>query len=389
LDELLVHETLQKLLAEDRESSIERAKTTLDNLVGPIGRRPVVLFGAGALGRKTLNGLRRLNLEPVAFADNDVRKAGTEVEGIRVFTLQTLIDELGTDLSVIVTVFSEGHRYLSTRERLRAAGVTAIAPFAALAWKFPDYFLPHMRIELPQDVLAHGADLNRALGCFSDAGSRKLFVSHVRWRLHLDFDGLPPPVQHQYFPPDIVQTKPGDVIVDCGAYIGDTLQYALSSPHVHFSRWIAYEPDAFNYAQLIGYVRSLPLAIRESVEARNAAVTDRTGIVRFNSDSNTGSSISREGQAVVNAVALDDEMADQPVALLKLDVEGAEIEALRGAERCIRKNRPIIALELTHNLRDLWVIPSYIKDLTLRYELFLRSHEDDGTDLVLYAVPSR
>ena len=72
--------------------------------------------------------------------------------------------------------------------------------------------------------------------------------------------------------------------------------------------------------------------------------------------------------------------------MIKMDIEGAELDALRGAEGTISKYKPLLAICVYHKRDDLLTIPEYIKSIVPEYRLFLRAYERTTTELVLYAV---
>jgi len=74
---------------------------------------------------------------------------------------------------------------------------------------------------------------------------------------------------------------------------------------------------------------------------------------------------------------------------LKFDVEGAERQALEGCNQLLAKRRPLIALSVYHRPDDLWQLPLYLDRLNLDYALFLRTHGEDGMDVICYALPRR
>jgi hypothetical protein len=69
-----------------------------------------------------------------------------------------------------------------------------------------------------------------------------------------------------------------------------------------------------------------------------------------------------------------------------MDIEGAEFEALKGAENKIMKYKPKLAISMHHRPTDLLTIPQYIKSLSPNYKFFLRLHSPVSRELVLYAV---
>jgi hypothetical protein len=74
------------------------------------------------------------------------------------------------------------------------------------------------------------------------------------------------------------------------------------------------------------------------------------------------------------------------VTFIKMDIEGSELNALKGAEQTIRKYKPKLAICVYHRAKDLITIPQYIKTLVPEYKLYFRAHKYGTYDFVLYAV---
>ena len=68
------------------------------------------------------------------------------------------------------------------------------------------------------------------------------------------------------------------------------------------------------------------------------------------------------------------------VDFIKLDVEGAELDVLKGAANSIKKFKPILAVSAYHKHEDLWTLMPYIKSLNPNYKFAFRhypnTHED-------------
>jgi len=90
---------------------------------------------------------------------------------------------------------------------------------------------------------------------------------------------------------------------------------------------------------------------------------------------------------VVQGVRLDDVLPGFDATDLKMDIEGAEPEALAGALGLIQRSRPRLALCVYHRPDHIWSIPAAVEALGLDYALFLRSHGHGGFDLVMYGIP--
>ena len=74
------------------------------------------------------------------------------------------------------------------------------------------------------------------------------------------------------------------------------------------------------------------------------------------------------------------------VVHIKMDIEGAEKRALRGAVEIIRRDKPMLAICVYHKNDDLLEIPKLIKEIVPDYKFYLRHHNVAGTETVLYAI---
>ena len=84
--------------------------------------------------------------------------------------------------------------------------------------------------------------------------------------------------------------------------------------------------------------------------------------------------------------ALDSVLAGAPCTILKLDVEGAEREALCGAAQTIARCKPRLNVACYHRNEDLYALPLLVHELNPEYEIFLRHHPYvPAWDINLYA----
>ena len=74
------------------------------------------------------------------------------------------------------------------------------------------------------------------------------------------------------------------------------------------------------------------------------------------------------------------------VTYIKLDIEGAELEALKGAKKIIQKYKPRLAVCIYHKKEDLIEIPQYLKELVPEYKFYVRHYSNTTWETVLYAV---
>lgn len=89
---------------------------------------------------------------------------------------------------------------------------------------------------------------------------------------------------------------------------------------------------------------------------------------------------------MVPVIPLDEALGEDG-AFIKMDIEGAEKEALEGAERTVIKYRPKLAISVYHKPEDIVEVPEIILSYGLDYQFYLRHYSLAAFDTVLYAVP--
>jgi len=379
---------LDELLSKSPAATVNRRLDAFDRLANG-ANKPAVLYGAGGLGRITLEGLRSLGRPPVAFADRRSTGSSAAIDGVPVFSPAEAAERFGTDVVFVVSIWNAqtDHQYAVTRDELHRLGALHVAPALALFWKYPETFLPYYCLDVPERVLAAQDDIRSLAKELADDASRDVLIRQLRWRLEMDFDGLPSPVRGPaYFQPDLLPPRQDELFIDCGAYDGDTLRVFRSRMEGNASRIIAIEPDPASYARLEAYAGTLPTGVRERVRTLKAAVGRNRGMLRFDSSGLASAHASDTGTIEVDCRPLDEILQGETPTLVKMDLEGAELDALIGGEASIRRAKPSMAICVYHRPDHLWSIPLLLRRMLPNHALHLRPHGYEGWDLVCYAV---
>lgn len=230
---------------------------------------------------------------------------------------------------------------------------------------------------------AHKAQFGAAYDLLADDLSRKTFEAFLNAKLGGAAGALAAvSCKEQYFPKGIIELSDREVFVDGGAYTGDTLLTFLRLSGARSARCHAFEPDPATAARLTATVEKRGL---RGVTVHNKGLWSAPATLPFSVWHGTSASaVSGAGEVTVEADAVDRAAPD--ATFIKLDVEGAELEALRGAAETIRRNRPKLAVCVYHKPGDLFEIPLFIKSLAPEYRLYLRQHQPVACETVLYAV---
>jgi FkbM family methyltransferase len=349
--------------AEDR-SRVERASVHRDWLV----------YGAGRTGRKWAAALAGSGRGVHAFIDRSV----IEVGGTPVFTLEACPDELKRKCAVLVALHNPGVDVAVVRRQLREAGFGEVWLLQDVVDAWPE--LKHFWLAPAIESLAYRADIETAYEVLADEQSRQLVVALLDQRLNGAAEALPQPeCDTHYLPRGLPHPSSPIRYVDCGAYTGDTIQ-SFQRNGLTFDEIAAFEPDPAHYPRLVNAIESL------RAFAFPCGVWDEMTQLRFSSD-DSASHIDDAGAITVQTVTLDQALPNFAPTLIKMDIEGAEGHALRGARKTISAHRPYLAISTYHKPRDLWELMLLVHGWDLDYRFHLRMHCYNGFETVLYGVP--
>lgn len=185
----------------------------------------------------------------------------------------------------------------------------------------------------------------------------------------------------QYF--DLPYLKPSDseFFVDVGCFDGSTVRSFIKWAQGTYQEILSFEPDTkcFNVCkEALADVKGLNLDKRglwnEKCELAFSAAGDST------------SKIVESGGEKIDTVCLDEVVEKKRVSFIKMDIEGAEKQALLGAADTIRKYRPKLAICIYHKPQDIWEIPELILEMNPDYHLYIRHYSLREAETVLYAV---
>jgi len=228
-------------------------------------------------------------------------------------------------------------------------------------------------------------EIRAVLNLFTDEASRSLFDSLLDFRKSGDYSLLPAPdLAHQYFSPDVPPWKYPLRFVDCGAFDGDTLR-DLAQFDIPIEALAAFEPDQDNFQKLAKYVREKEIP---NSYLWPCGVYSSSTQMKFLSEQGEASVIAPQGAFTIQCVSLDEAIPNFTPTLIKMDIEGAEVEALRGAQHIIQEYKPGLAICVYHRPSHIWEVPLLIEQmLPGTYRCYLRAHAFNDFEVVLYAVP--
>ncbi len=193
----------------------------------------------------------------------------------------------------------------------------------------------------------------------------------------------------QYFPSFVKDRfTENEVFLDCGAFIGDSIEVFRMQTKDRFRAIYSFEMDKATYMRL----QQSPATQDSRISLIPAGVSDTNRKIRYRVEgcpSYIGDVDNCEAH-YADVVSIDslvnDSTIKEKVTFVKMDIEGAEMDALRGMETMMREDKPKLAICVYHKWDDLWEIPLYIHSIVPEYKFSLRHHSDkDHCETVLYA----
>lgn len=190
--------------------------------------------------------------------------------------------------------------------------------------------------------------------------------------------------QQQYYLPQLLPPRQEAVFVDCGAFDGQTVLDYVYTYGEEYKKIYAYEPMPDNYHKVRQKLKDYP-----RISVMNKCVSSQAGILKFTSGMPDAANRLNEGGDVSVSVGTLDQDIPEKITFIKMDVEGAEQDAIKGAAKHIKEDCPELAICVYHLITDLWKIPQMIIGLNLNQKFYLRYHLDGSIpeEMVFYASP--
>ncbi|MGR3294001.1 MAG: FkbM family methyltransferase [Candidatus Scalindua sp.] len=357
----------------------------IDSVIETIKERTIFIYGAGGFGREMYNLMSKYGIKPFAFLD----KAAMENE--RLFDIpvyraddQHIDNAIKRDAVVLLSIATKTYIIQSIKKFIENCGFSNIVDSQSIRAQLvypddcddkiirPDYFL-------------HNKDkINRIAKIWSDEESLALYKSNLIAHITRNYDFcMENSQENQYFPQNIMMNKGYKRFVDCGGYVGDTLE-ELVKTHDDIEAIASFEPDSINYAKLSNVADKLKSQTKQII-LFPCAVSNRAETLTFCEGIGSGQ-ISTSGDSFAKCVSLDDSIMDFSPTFIKMDVEGAELNALEGTKNVISKSRPDLAICVYHNINHLWDIPFLLDSWNIDYHFYLRTYSSCTMETVLYAT---
>ncbi|NOU50789.1 FkbM family methyltransferase [Pseudoalteromonas sp. JBTF-M23] len=354
----------------------------------------VAIYGAGGNGQKVYQALKQENVNVAFFID--LYSEASDFDGCPIYRPNAIPDKS------VLTLVSVSCTSEQIKQALQQQGVKSCMNMNEIIAQFPSvleqFFTPSYQQKLKMSVERDAKQLawfrenledDQSKRCLDDILS---FRSAVNNKSYVKNDWLV-----QYFPPWLLELpmwQNGINFVDCGAYIGDTLDSAvetLENANIKLNSIICFEPDPANYSNL----QKKAYALRNKpflTQLYPCGVWHSNTILSFDARQSQGkfddtNNVLELGKSLP-VVALDQTCIGSKINFIKMDIEGTEPQAIDGAKQIIQSSNPLLAISVYHEPEHLWQIAKQIHELNPNYKFKLHCHGDFGLEIILYAIPA-
>ena len=353
---------------------------TIENYQHLTHRDSCIIIGAGEIGKMVYDYCIQQNVTVNGIYDENPTVGKSEDLGAPVYYLENLTQN--ADEALIMCT----HRLGDMHAQLTKLNHRNIVPFPIFLYFRFGHTSEHPFYKEIFSANRYSRDLLALRNRLNDERSLRVLDAVLAYRSSFDvkvWNGYIDPLP--YFSPDILSFSKFEHVIDGGAFAGDSIVAFKTLVQGSFSHLYAFEPDSYNFSKLEALSQGDP-----RITPIQAALHSQSGEVKFGNSNSRCSSITNAGDCIVRACSIDDFIlsASREVTFIKLNIEGAELEALRGAKQTITSQRPRLAIAIYHRPTHLWEIPMFLWELSPDYKFFIRHHSSSLIETVLYAVPA-
>lgn len=222
--------------------------------------------------------------------------------------------------------------------------------------------------------------VSKCFGLFANEKSNRLFDEIVSKRYKRITDRtikyLDVIEERQYFENDVLILADDEIYVDIGSYSGVTISSFIKCTKGNYKKIYGFEMNRMNFEELCNSIHA------DRIELVNLALSDHQG-TGYYAPWGYFSILSEQGEGVV--VDRLDNILNDRVTTIKINVNNTR-EVIEGAYSIIQNYKPKMAVSLSNKYSDLWEIPLLLQSINPEYQLYLKHHNSDDWDTVLYAI---
>ncbi|MBB5193951.1 FkbM family methyltransferase [Anaerocolumna cellulosilytica] len=232
----------------------------------------------------------------------------------------------------------------------------------------------HSRIELGK-IAASKIKKNGEMYCIEDyLLNTELYLISETW------------ICETYLLEDRCEPQKNDIVLDIGAYKGET--------SIWFAKKVGESGKVYSFEIMPSHVSFLENNIYNNgfdttIQVVKKGLWDESTKLGIIESGDASKCITSEGEMYIEVITMDsfvEENKLQSVDFIKMDIEGAELRALKGGINTIKTFKPKLAICAYHKYQDIIQIPLWLKSIVPEYRIYLAQKTPVAHSIVLYAT---
>lgn len=319
--------------------------------------KPTVIYGMGDAAERIIKILQENRIEPDDIFASDEFVRGHSFLGKKVLKYSQICEKY-EDFNIVLAFATHIPDVLNRIKQMN----TEHSVFA------PDIPVAGNGLFTGKYFEEHRADFQQVYDRLADDESKKAYENVLKFKISGKVDYLYSCNEYDKgkIYKDILKLKSDETIIDCGAYDGDTIREFTASTGGKYNHIYALEPDGKNFKKLCRNTNGM-----QGLFLYNAGAWCKNETLFFEKKAGRNSKLSSVGEPT-EFKAIDDLINDGSVSLIKMDIEGAELKALCGCEKTIKRCKPKLYICAYHRNEDMFALPQKIWELNKDYKVYFR-----------------
>lgn len=346
--------------------------------------KPIYIYGAGSYAKMLYDDLVQMGFQISGFlVDDTYYTPGMHIDNLRVYCISDIVWQENIPVNIVIG-------FTNSEDAKKKLTLSSVIHHVWELDAFPAQC--HNQVTYSY-VIENLNEFERVYSWCSDDISRRALINYINCKI----TGLSSYLKefhkggnscgdNQYFVNDILNLSDSEVFVDCGSFDGDTISKFVDVVGGKYNQIYCFEPSPDNCQRLI---ERIDLENIIDVDVFQIGTWDSKDELFFSESGSTSGISSADSMSKINVDSIDNVLGSaENISYIKMDVEGAELKSLVGAQNIIRKYHPKLAICVYHKKEDLLEIPRYIKELNPNYKLYFRQHSPISLEFVCYAIDS-
>ncbi|WP_081675198.1 FkbM family methyltransferase [Butyrivibrio sp. LC3010] len=347
---------------------------------------PLVIVCCGDVGTAAAVWALKKGIKIVGACDASPEKQGKRLMGVEISSVEDIVLKFGNKVNYLIATLQSGLIRAKYRElhRFGIENINIYTRYFIGRWEWGDERFDFNKVINTRafKVAQKEDEYNEVIELLEDQTSVEVYGKMVsRIFNNSVFTISDKYISHLgYFKHPFFTFNEGEVYIDCGVMDGNTIKEFIEiCPN--YSHIYAIEADKINYLRsfwVTGKYRDISLIM--------AAVGEKNEMISFETLGSGISKVAEEGSETVPSIRGDD--LNIAPTMIKMDIEGAELGALKGLSHTIKRYKPKLAICIYHSFEDYYTIPIFIHNLVPEYKLYVRNDSDNNNNMetVLYAT---